>query len=92
MFCRGRDGQAAGMPTFLLEHRHEAGECRASFAAWNGFDSPLRRTPTLGSCAQGGHRLFWRVQAGDPEAALALLPAYVAQRTNAIEVSDVLIP
>lgn len=80
------------MQTFLLRHHHEPTECRAAFAAWTGFDSPLREGTALGSCPQGGHELFWSVVAADVEAALAQLPPYVASRTDAIEVSEVSIP
>jgi hypothetical protein len=41
------------MAIFLLEHRHEAAECAVVFAAWKGFDSPLRRQPVLCSCRSG---------------------------------------
>jgi hypothetical protein len=78
--------------TFLLCHRHAPAECRAAFAAWKGFDSPLRRISTMGSCPQGGHELFWRVQAADGESALAQLPPYLASRTNVVEVTEVAIP
>lgn len=80
------------MPSFYLHHRHESTECAAAFAAWNGFDSPLRRQPVAATCLTGGRRLFWRVDADDPEAAAALLPTYVAARTEVIEVRDVQIP
>ena len=36
--------------------------------------------------------MWWRVEAPDPPAALALLPPYVARRTRAIAVRDVQIP
>jgi hypothetical protein len=80
------------MPTFHLTHRHAPAECRIAFAAWKGFDSPLRHRPTLGSCAKGGHRVFWVVEAGTAEEALAQLPPYVACRTEVSEVSEVEIP
>jgi hypothetical protein len=80
------------MPTYHLAHRHDPQECRIAFAAWKGFDSPLRHRATLGSCAKGGHRLFWVVEAPDANAALAQLPPYVAERTDASEVSEVEIP
>ena len=44
------------------------------YAAWNGFDSPLRKHGALASCANGGHRLFWTVDAQDGESALSQLP------------------
>jgi hypothetical protein len=80
------------MPQFLLQHRHEARECDAAFAAWSGFDSPLRRSVAASSCLTGGHELWWRVEAHDQRAALALLPPYVARRTAAVAVRDFLIP
>ena len=80
------------MPTYHLTHRHAPAECRIAFAAWKGFDSPLRHRHTLGSCAKGGHRIFWVVQSGDVEAALAQLPPYLADRTDVTEVTDVEIP
>lgn len=80
------------MPRYLLHHRHEPAECGPAFAAWKGFESPLRRHVTLGSCLQGGHAIWWAVQAIDVGAALALLPPYVAQRTTVVPVSEVSIP
>jgi hypothetical protein len=80
------------MATFLLCHTHQAGECRFAYAAWKGFDSPLRHRPALGTCANGGHRLWWRVEAHDSGAALAQLPGFVADRTEAVEVGEVPIP
>jgi hypothetical protein len=80
------------MPTFLLHHAHDPGECDAAFASWQGFDSPLRHRPAASTCLAGGHRLWWRVEAEDPERALALLPRYVARRTEPVEVRDVEIP
>lgn len=80
------------MPTFLLEHSHEAAECEAAFAAWRGFESPLRGNATVSTCLSGGHRLWWRVEAADEGAALAQLPAYVASRTEAVRVREVALP
>ena len=80
------------MPPFLLHHQHAPHECAAAFAAWKGFDSPLRHDSVLSSCLTGGHGLWWHVQAADRSAALALLPRYVAARTEALEVRDVAIP
>jgi hypothetical protein len=84
--------QGATMKSFLLRHQHAAHECEATFAAWQGFDSPLRHTPAASTCLTGGHGLWWRVEARDRAAALALLPRYVADRTEAIPVRDVEIP
>jgi hypothetical protein len=80
------------VPTFLLSHRHHPAECAIAIAAWKAFPSPLRHSRPLGSCAGGGHGLWWRVEAADPAAALAQLPPYVAERTVAEEVRDVPIP
>ena len=80
------------MPSFLLHHRHAPDECRAAFAAWKGFDSPLRHHLAASTCLAGGHAVWWRVDAPNPGAALALLPSYVAARTHPTEVRDVRIP
>ncbi len=80
------------MPSFLLHHQHEPHECAAAFAAWKGFDSPLRDSSALSSCLAGGHGLWWRVQAADRSVALALLPRFVAARTEPIQVRDSRIP
>ena len=80
------------MPSFLLHQQHAAAECAAVFAAWQGFDSPLRRKSAACACLEGDHALWWRVQAPSRQAALALLPPYVARRTAAIAVRDVQIP
>jgi hypothetical protein len=80
------------MQRFLIHHRHEARECPAAFAAWKGFDSPLRRETTIASCLAGGHEVWWEVAASDETAALAQLPRYVASRSEAIPVSDVRVP
>ena len=80
------------MPAFLLNHQHTPAECAAVFAAWRGFASPLRGTPAACTCLDGGHALWWRVEADDREAALALLPPYLRRRTRAVAVRDVQIP
>jgi hypothetical protein len=80
------------MARFILSHRHTPEECQVAFAAWQGFDSPLRRLSTLGSCVEGGHALWWTVEAENEERALAQLPPYVADRTEASPVSEVAIP
>jgi hypothetical protein len=80
------------MPTYLLEHRHEAAECRAASAAWQGFESPLRHRPTFSTCLDGDHRLWWRVEARDEDRALAQLPSYVAKRATAVRVREVEVP
>jgi hypothetical protein len=80
------------MPSFLLHHQHKPYECPAIFAAWQGFQSPLRHRLAPCSCLVGGHGLWWQVQATDRRSALALLPRFVAERTNAIQIREVEIP
>ncbi len=84
-----RAAKLAVMPTFVLTHRHQSQECGVVAAAWKGFHSPLRHSRPLGSCATGGHRIWWTVEATDKVAALAQLPRYVAERTVAEEVREV---
>jgi hypothetical protein len=80
------------MPRFLIQHGHEAFECGAVFASFQGFESPLRAQATTGSCALGGHEIWWFVEASDAEAALALVPPYVARRSSAKPIGEVEIP
>jgi hypothetical protein len=70
------------VPTFLLTHDHTARECAQMFAAWRGFASPLRHRDALSSCPQGGHRLWWLVEAPDEAAALEQLPERVGRETE----------
>jgi hypothetical protein len=77
---------------FLLHHTHTADECQAAFAAWNGFASPLRDGTTIGSCLYRGHEIWWELEAATAAQALAQLPPYVAERTEAIQVSQVRVP
>lgn len=78
--------------TFVLTNRHRPEECRTVFAAWNGFESPLRRREAMASCVNGEHRVFWTAQAEDESGALGQLPPFVAARTEASQVRDVAIP
>ncbi len=80
------------MPKFVLTHTHGPDECAVSVASWRGFVSPLRHGRPLGSCAHGGHCVWWTVDATDEAAALSLLPDYVARRTVAAEVREVNLP
>jgi hypothetical protein len=80
------------MPRFLLEHCHTAAECGTVFAAFNGYDSPLRHRSTSASCYYGGHRIWWEVDAATEDEALARLPRYVAERTAATRVRAIQIP
>ena len=92
MFRDARGATLRTMPMFLLQHQHSPGECAAAFAAWQGFDSPLRGCPAASTCLEGGHSLWWRVEAPNGWAASALLPPYVGRRTRVIAVRDVQIP
>ena len=80
------------MPRYLLHHRHLPHECGPVFASFTGHESPLRDTPTTASCPFGGHEIWWDVTARSPQAALALLPFYVATRTMVVPVAAVEIP
>ena len=80
------------MAAFLLHHRHEAEKCGVAFAAFKGHDSPLRHAATFASCGAGGHEIWWIVEAASAEAALGLLPHYVAQRCTAVPIRKVRIP
>jgi hypothetical protein len=80
------------MPRYLLYHHHLPRDCGAVFASFTGHLSPLRRTPTTASCPYGGHEIWWDVRTDSEQAALALLPFYVATRTTAIPVAEVEIP
>lgn len=86
----------APMPRFMLTHRHGAEECRVAFASWRGFESPLRHEGTSGSCllvnGTAEHEIWWTVDAHDADSALAQLPTYVAERTDATEIGEVSIP
>jgi hypothetical protein len=80
------------MHRFLVHHRHAPHECQATFAAFRGCDSPLRRGAAMASCLYGGHAVWWTVEAVDEAAALALLPFFVAERSTATRVQEVRIP
>lgn len=92
MFARRERRILARMALFLLHHRHEPQECAAAFAAWAGYASPLRHARAPSSCLTGGHGLWWRVAAPSEGEALALLPPFLAARTEAIAVREVEIP
>jgi hypothetical protein len=80
------------MTRYLLHHSHEPSECGVVFASFKGHGSPLRHQATLASCRSGGHAIWWTVEAATEQDALALLPAYVADRTTATRVNEVQIP
>jgi hypothetical protein len=80
------------MAAFLLHHHHDAAKCGVAFAAFKGHDSRLRHAETFASCAAGGHEVWWVVDAGSAEEALALLPFYVAQRSTVVPIRRIQIP
>jgi hypothetical protein len=77
---------------YLLHHCHDAEACGVAFASFKGHPSPLRHKATVASCRSGGHAIWWLVDAASPEEALGLLPFFVAERSTAVEVSEVTIP
>jgi hypothetical protein len=79
------------MATYLLAHTHGEADCRVAYAAWRGYESPLRGQKAIASCASGEHRMFWTVQADTPSEALKQLPPYLAQRTDVSEMREVTI-
>jgi hypothetical protein len=85
-------GIVGHMPSYLLHHHHEPNECGVAFAAFRGFQSPLRHKGALASCHSGGHSMWWTVDAASEANALAQLPYFVAERTTAVPVNEVLIP
>jgi hypothetical protein len=80
------------MALYLLQHRHQPAECAAVFAAWKGFDSPLRERAAWCSCTTEGHQLWFIVEAPETKAALGQLPRFLAERCEAIPVAQVSIP
>jgi hypothetical protein len=80
------------MPDFRLCHHHTPDECEAAVVAWRGFASRLRGLPATASCAFGGHHVWWDVEAPDREAALSLLPGFVAHRTEVVRVTRLDVP
>jgi hypothetical protein len=80
------------MSRYVLQHHHVPRECGVVFASFKGHSSPLRHRATLASCRSGGHSIWWEVEAESREAALALLPTYVAERTTVARVNEVEIP
>lgn len=83
---------------FVLSHRHAPKDCGVAFAAWRGFDSPLRHHSALASCPSdaaedgGDHLLIWTVDAESEAEAIALLPPWLATRTEVRVVGEVSIP
>jgi hypothetical protein len=87
-----RRSTLASIPRFLLHHHHAPDDCGAAFAAFRGHASPLRHAGATASCLHGGHDVWWTVEAAGTDEALALLPRFVAERTTATRVDDVVIP
>jgi hypothetical protein len=92
MYGRAIGRKLSAMPCFFIHHRHEAHECGVAFASFRGHESPLRHRATLASCLSGGHAIWWSVRAADEQAALGLLPYFVARRATATRVAEVDIP
>jgi hypothetical protein len=79
------------VPSFLIEHHHDPDQCGAVFAAWNGFDSPLRGSRVWSSCRTGDHRMWFVIDADDEQAALLQVPRFVAARSIATYVNEVIL-
>jgi hypothetical protein len=92
------------LKTFVLIHQHTPAQCSIAYAAWSGFASPLRGRTVHSTCARyrssprpGAaasplmHETWWTTEAEDGHAALIQLPAYVRDRTQAREVSELTI-
>jgi hypothetical protein len=88
----GAGRESGRVPRFLIEHRHDAHECGVVFASFRGFASPLRGRPAAATCADGGHAIWWCVEAADEDDALLLVPSYVAARATATRIGEVRIP
>jgi hypothetical protein len=85
----------------MLIHRHRPAECRVAYAAWRAYDSPLRGKTAQSTCRRhvsgdsgadlgvpDVHELWCTVRAEDAASALAQLPPFVAERTEAREVTE----
>jgi len=84
------------VPRYLLAHTHEPADCAVAFAAWRGYESPLRHELASASCSTNGdgrtHRIWWELEASTGHEALAQLPPWVAERTEVNQIGDVTIP
>ena len=92
MSAGARFAMLVDVPYFLLHNHHTADDCGVVFAAFRGFNSPLRHTEALASCRNGGHEVWWRVAADDAAGALGQLPRYVATNSTATRVDPVAVP
>lgn len=77
------------MPRYLLRHAHDADDCAVAFAAWKGFESPLRGTTLTSTCPGGAHEVYAVVTAPGPDEALGHLPPWVRARASATLARDV---
>jgi hypothetical protein len=91
MFTLAPSPSVAVVATYLLAHTHGESDCRVAYAAWRGYESPLRGQSAIASCASGEHRMFWTVHADNASEALKQLPPYLAQRTQVTEMREVTI-
>jgi hypothetical protein len=80
------------MARFLVHHRHAPHECGIAFASFKGHESPLRHRAALASCVEGGHAIWWAVEAESEQDALRQLPFFIAQRSTVTRVTEVVIP
>jgi hypothetical protein len=80
------------MPLFVLHHHHDPQDCGAAYASFKGVNSPLRHSAALASCGEGGHAIWWTVEAASETEALGVLPYFVVERTIATKVAKVDIP
>ena len=80
------------MALFMLHHRHASQECGAAYASFKGGNSRLRHEAALASCIDGGHAMWWTVEAVDETEALGLLPHFVLERTSVTKVALIDIP
>ena len=80
--CRASSSSTVMRPTSAARCSPRSGASRA----------PCATADALASCATGGHRIWWAVEAADDEGALAHVPFYVAERATATRVDEVRIP
>jgi hypothetical protein len=80
------------VPCFLVHHHHEPHECGIAFKSFLGHRSALRHKATLATCIEGGHTIWWEIEAANEQDALAQLPFFVAERSTVTRVSQVDIP
>ena len=79
------------MARFLLHHRHA--RMSAGRRMRRSREGPVRcATAALASCGEGGHAMWWTVEAADETEALGLLPYFLVARTAVTRVAEVEIP